>query len=80
MRFGKQKQQASLLTPTQGLCLTYRRVAMVIRDISVLLGVVASILQQSDTLRTLIPRGDASCHPALMNGLNLMKYRQLWLP
>lgn len=51
-----------------------------IRDISVLLGVVASILQQSDTLRAVIPGADTSCHPALMNGLNLMKYRQLWLP
>lgn len=69
---------------TLGLDLTCRRVATVISDISVLLAVVANIGQQSDTLRTLIPRGgarnQASCHPALLNELSLMKYRELWLP
>lgn len=64
MRFGKQKQQASLLTPTQGLCLTYRRVATVIRDISVLLGVVASILQQSDTFKNPHSQGRRKLSPS----------------
>lgn len=59
-------------------------VAIVIRDTSILIAAAASLLQRSDTLKTFIPRGDArnqaSCHPALLNGPSLMKYRKRWLP